>query len=757
MPRRNRDRPGLFQLETQAHEYLGSDELCVSCGLPKEAHIPGSPKKRRRSTKKHTEKPGRWNDPIVFLDTEGMNLSDEIGHCCTYISAVDETGHKLGQLSRYTAQGLTSIEILEWLFSLERTTFHGFSLGYDHAMMLRDLPDRTLYRLVHPETRLYKNKKTGRSMHGGVDWLGFRFWWLAGRLQIQRVRRTGRTPGDWRTEVYGPKITIWDVFRFFGCRFTVALEDWKIESPMHDMIVRMKGERRSFSPEQKDEIEPYCDAENAAGALLTRRLIQAHEGVDLELRDFFGAGSTASAMLRKLGVKDHLALPPDGMVRAVSAAFFGGRFETSVVGEVEGPLWSADICSAYPYQTAFLPCLAHGAWRLVTKDVDKEIRNAVARKSLALVHCRVRASGPVAWGPLPFRLDDGSIRFPLGADSVWTWQDEYLAAKDTLWPGVTALEAWVFDRGCDEEPFAEVPAYYLERLRIGKEGKGKVIKLGCNSLYGKLAQSVGAAPFRSMVLAGVITSGTRALLLRAMASAKDLWNVLMTATDGILSREPLTLPLPRDTGTGQAPELYGKPALGDWEVKKIDRGAMIVRPGIYFPLDPTEADLKEARSRGLSKHALVKHAANIVEHYRRTKGKPHEPNADCGDACWDQGDAKGKQKLHSGAYCVPNERFVGLRQGIRMVGKKKPRIVRADGHDANGKRVGFCQWQAWPIEVSFHAEPKRREVTADGRLLTWRHERGESRAYDPSLQPEDTRKLREFQQVVDDQPDAGDV
>src|SRR5690348_17906092 len=59
---------------------------------------------------------------------------------------------------------------------------------------------------------------------------------------------------------------------------------------------------------------------------------------------------------------------------------------------------------------------------------------------------------------------------------------------------------------------------YTTLFRSGKDGAGIVLKLGTNSTYGKTAQSVGSAPFRSWIWAGNITSGTRAQLLRAMRS-----------------------------------------------------------------------------------------------------------------------------------------------------------------------------------------------------------------------------------------------
>jgi hypothetical protein len=79
-------------------------------------------------------------------------------------------------------------------------------------------------------------------------------------------------------------------------------------------------------------------------------------------------------------------------------------------------------------------------------------------------------------------------------------------------------------------------------------GASMVLKLGLNSLYGKTAQSLGYSPeskklppFHSLLYAGFITASTRAMLWRAAMQAPD--NVIMLATDGILTTTKLELPV----------------------------------------------------------------------------------------------------------------------------------------------------------------------------------------------------------------------
>src|SRR5205823_4313064 len=78
---------------------------------------------------------------------------------------------------------------------------------------------------------------------------------------------------------------------------------------------------------------------------------------------------------------------------------------------------------------------------------------------------------------------------------------------------------------------------YAERARLKQSGHGgeKVLKLGLNSIYGKLAQGLGykgkAPPYQSYLWAGMITAGTRAQILNLATLAPE--GLVMVATDGI--------------------------------------------------------------------------------------------------------------------------------------------------------------------------------------------------------------------------------
>ncbi|MGH9966561.1 MAG: DNA polymerase [Pyrinomonadaceae bacterium] len=440
----------------------------------------------------------------------------------------------------------------------------------------------------------------------------------------------------------------------------------------------MKAKRAEFDKETFDDVLAYCLEECRYMAELARKLIDAHFAAGLKLKSFYGAGSSASAMLDIMKIRDKVKDPPEEMLDGVYRAFFGGRFEHSVIGPIEGPIYSYDISSAYPYQLYFLPCLIHGTWHHTTNrnDID-HARAAVIRYSLGKPRLR-------SWAPFPFRTSDGAIAFPTRSGGGWVWKEEYLEGE-ALCPTTLFHEAWILETTCDCRPFEKIPHYYRERLRIGKEGPGIALKLGMNSCYGKLAQSVGNAPFNSWVWAGMITSGTRAQILNTMRAHRVLSNLYMVATDGIQTKEHLSLGLPQDTGTFDTP----KP-LGGWEEKIIEKGVFYARPGIYFPLNPTEQEIKEIKARGLGKGVLLEAWPKVVESWNNHRDSEQASIADV-------------------------SRFCGAKSCVSRRGKLGSYVYRrADALD--GKLPSYGQWVTREIALSFHPMPKRESINDDNTL-----------------------------------------
>lgn len=448
----------------------------------------------------------------------------------------------------------------------------GFYLSYDWTMLLRDLPNRALYRLLRPELRLRpRNEGAGFSP---VYWRGFKLHYLSGMMRIAR--------GD-------ESVNVWDVGKYYQSRFVAALEASGIAAP--ELVTRMKEERGTWRESDLDRMRDYCLEECRALAGLCELLEKQHESIGLSPRSWHGPGSTASALLAREKVELCHAKAPGVIEDLAGRAFFGGRFEQAFIGS-RSAVQSYDVRSAYPHAASTLPCLTHGKWM--------RRRRAPRDGAVALVRYRVRNLGDRFWGALPCRLEDGSIVWPRSGSSGWAWNVEFEAAR--AWRGVEyGGEHWELVRKCNCQPFAFIPGLY--QARLARPENKQVLKLALNSLYGKLAQSAGGGSrWSSRVWAGIITATTRARMLDLILAHGDESRLCAIATDGAYSTERV------DADEGEA--------LGQWETG--DKGFMtFVRPGIYWShadllkwygtptLETRATATKAIRSRGIGRAHLL--------------------------------------------------------------------------------------------------------------------------------------------------------
>jgi hypothetical protein len=331
------------------------------------------------------------------------------------------------------------------------------------------------------------------------------------------------------------------------------------------------------------------------------------------LNNFEGAGKIAQALLKQhhtpmlddrhtKTVCARITLPPE-VCDASDVAYYGGRFEICRNGPIPGPVYEYDINSAYPAAMVDgLPCLLHGYWKHSTGlrygTGDSSSLQDLPPATVARTLWRYDGEDDPVWGPLPVRRAEGghSICFPLSSwagQADWYWLPEILAAMEhgSFYVECTEFWSWI-QAPCDCRPFDWIDDLYAERVRIGKGGKGYVIKLGLSSLYGKCAQRVGAGLYFNPVWAGLITSRTRAILYRA--ATRD---VFMMATDAVYSTVPLDLPTDAKR-------------LGAWDCTVIPDGMFVIQPGVYWKFDGTTIT---AKTRGINKRILEAHKDKIMQ------------------------------------------------------------------------------------------------------------------------------------------------
>lgn len=730
----------------------------------------------------------------VGVDGEGITEGLERFHKYALLSAVSEDGCTINASIENIDRGLGTEECLNFLVNLYKPAHggrrvFGYSLNYDWTKILEDIDDKTLYLLFRPELRPRKtNPERGPRP---VYWRGFSLNMVGTKFTITKrcedleccnrrflarmqAQALGISPvfnSDhpfFKQKIFHDcrhkkRIVVWDLFRFFQSKFVVALEKWKVgNKDLWDRMRKMKDARPTFNPTDWYAIKQYCAEECQFMAKLAHKLVDAHFEAGLTLTKFYGAGSSGGAILQKMGIKekirrdwdfknvDHKKLFEDAQARA----FFGGWFEISWVGELlvekYGPVVNWDISSAYPYQTTFLPCLLHAQWEYTkSRKALEGVRTALVHYELGNVPKSHRKyDNCQAWGPFPYRDSSGTISHPLTSGGGWIWLDEYLAGEKH-WPHVHFVEAFIYNSDCECQPFEMMPHFYRERLKLGKEGAGIVLKLGPNSVYGKLAQSIGFAIFASWIWSAIITSGTRAQMLDVIGLHKNWWDVLMIATDGLFTLDQSVLPpLPKDTQTWECPDDKGamvKKPLGGWEKKLITKGLFCARPGVYFPLNPTIEEIDSVRARGVGKAIVLEQWKTIVNHYR------------------EHGLSK-VVKLKS----VP--RFCGAKTSIHKVPSLKDdwrAYERALGETVKPhafhpmKEVCYGQWITREQAISFDPEPKREGIVegdekSDAKRLLMRNIPrvfGLSRPYRAAIKSQERRALELAAQILEEQPD----
>lgn len=542
----------------------------------------------------------RVSRPFVGCDGEGQSLGSDY-HGYVLLRLGDRSiGPRDGERRLRTMDMLRAIADLP----TERE-YVGYYFGYDVAKILEDLSFNKLARLVARETR--------RRTAGGyfpVEWGDYEIDWLPGKEF--KARHVGSR--HWTI--------IHDVGSFFQCSFIQALETWNIGTEEERKLIARGKELRS----EFDSVEPEFVAEyNALECRLLEALMSAFRGVCLELgylpKKWQGPGVLAESVMDAHGVPANKTLEvlqdasEDGVAAFGRYAFYGGRSETTVVGPVLEPVRQFDINSAYPWALLSVPCLVHGKWKRVTES------RALAADELSICFGKFeplnrpvslktsRPTEPQEWlYGLPIRSKKGNIAWPAYGRG-WYWSHEIRSA---IHQRFTVYDSWVYQRACHCQPFGFLRDIYALRKKIGKSRKGIVLKLVMNSMYGKLAQSIGSPKFSNPIWASFITSYVRAALndavhsmpgCRAGECGRDIYYL---ATDAIFTA---------DAGVEYGPALGT--GLGEWDLKVHPNGLFFIQSGLYF--DPSGATDPTFKTRGVPKTTIVKHKDEFISAFDKMR------------------------------------------------------------------------------------------------------------------------------------------
>lgn len=501
----------------------------------------------------------------TFIAVDGEGLTRAGRHDYTLLAASDGS-----YIESYDDGGLSTVECFDYLLELGANNpgciIVGFYTNYDVNMIFRDLPEKVLDGLWMGEIRTWRADEKGMRQYrleyvpNRVLKLSKGFWYIDERTSKSR----------WYTE---QTITWWDCSQFFQSSFVKALREWNAATPETiDEIERMKSKRGEFNASEIEQIRAYCQSECELLVGMMDRVAAALDALELRLSSWYGAGSIASAMLRREGAKHHVVSewPIAELEGAVMGAYFGGRVETFAIGVIDTPTYNYDVRSAYPAAIAEMPSATAGEWRHADKWEDAK---------WAVWRCKWNrlTDSETKLTPFPFRHDK-RIYWPYEGEG-WYHAVETKAALDVFANperniAIEVVEGWVYDVG-PERPFLSTREMYEARAEYKRNGQPqeKILKLGINSKYGKFAQSKGSKPgqrppYQCYFLAGAITADCRAKLLRA-ASLVPPDDLLAIATDGLFSRCDISA------------QLDVRDELGAWEMAEVESGLMLMQPGVY--------------------------------------------------------------------------------------------------------------------------------------------------------------------------------
>lgn len=469
--------------------------------------------------------------------------------------------------------------------------FVGFYLGYDFTQWFRTMPEDRARMLLSSE-----GIATRQRMHDHLPPFPVTIdGWHMDCLGTRRLKLRPASEKRW--------MTICDAGPFYQSSFLKAIDPKGWDHPIvtdADYSVILEGKQHRSTAGLDRDMVRYNVTENRVMSDLMKSLHDGFEscGIKLGRNQWFGPGQAAQAWLGNIHaplgeeIREHM---PRGALDAAQQSYYGGWFEIFRHGPQPGVTYEYDINSAYPHVIATLPDFRYGSWDHASGSLGTAAHTLVR----AMVH-----SPRIDFGAMPHRMPDGRILRPVRT-AGWYWQHEIEAAQRAgILEIVEVFESWSFTPSTTHAPYRAIADLYGKRLEVGKNSPaGKALKLMYNSAYGKMAQSVGTPKYAAAVCASLITSGTRTMILDAIAThPRGASGVIMVATDGIYFDSP-----------HPSLELSGT-KLGAWDVTE-KRNLSVFMPGVYWDDNARERIRANMgfhfKSRGVSATDLATEIARI--------------------------------------------------------------------------------------------------------------------------------------------------
>jgi hypothetical protein len=493
--------------------------------------------------------------PFIAWDGEGANIygNDKPQRYVLF-------GCSTGEYVVNTGNGLDVASICDHILTVGAANpdaWHvGFFFSYDMNMIVRTLSESSL-------RFLYLHGYVKFTAQRGSEETRYCIRMIRGKwISVTRYRENHTKTNQHARET----VTIQDIGPFYACSFVKAVREHLL--PTHPEIADAlaiveegKTHRGSEQFNDAEYVQRYWLAEIRLMQMLAEDLRRRVYGAGFRVTRWFGPAVLADYSMRRQGIAEHMEKAPDTVREAARYAYAGGRFELFKAGRVAEPIHSLDINSAYPYAISQLPSLAGGEWHYVSAP------KSVSRFGVYRVRMDKRTILGRSPAPLFHRDERHNISFPWNVEG-WYWSPEVARLIAGPLARVTeVIEGWEFHPATNARPFRYIAEMYETRREWKRQGLPSqlALKLCMNSMYGKMAQTVGwdektgrIPKWHQLEWAGWVTSYTRSMLYGVMARLPK-GTLIAVETDGIYTTaDPNTLGLTIGGG------------LGEWEHKTFD-------------------------------------------------------------------------------------------------------------------------------------------------------------------------------------------
>ena len=574
------------------------------------AHKAVANARRSAHARRHPAKAIKREGPPQFCCIDGEGITREDVHYYTFLAS--SSGNSVANW----LDGLHTSESFH--FCLQSKVAHsvccGFSLGYDFNMFFRDVASDILEILWTQNEVIFP-----------LDGEWWKLVYIPSKFLNISLLTDVHTEHEKLKYKIKKSIMIWDVFGFFQGSFLKLLEngEWipahEMGQEVLDLIANMKADRKNFSAENREEIEHYCKEECRILQELMNRLAATLWETDIKLRSWHGAGAISGYLMKEHRV--HQVIDWDGLpeiVREASLwAYFGGRVELFQQGPIAPPLYDYDRVSAYPSATIDLPDLTVGQWYGVSGG-ETNVFNPVCQHGIFKVRWDIPETHHYAWlAPFPQRGRDGAIYWVRRGEG-WYHTSEVRQALRIFASEIQVERGVYYYDKSGRKPFSWVEKLLRTRLEFKKNHDPRhiVLKLGANSIYGKLAQSAGRdgrrPPFQNYFLAGAITARCRSDMLLA-ASHLEFMDCVGIATDGVFC-------------TREIDELNISGDIGQWEFSQIDQPSFWAQAGVYYTPDGKHVRTRGFNPKSMDYETLMEAWANTPDESRPDISLPYTEN-----------------------------------------------------------------------------------------------------------------------------------